>query len=151
MALASITDYELEEIREMFSLFDTNHDGRITSEELGIVLERLGYIISSESLKALVDEMDYDGSGTIELTEFVRIIEARKETVNIEEAMIEAFRVFDQDQNGFIERRELKNVMKSLGNNLNDKDIDRMMKDADKNGDGRIDFQEFINLWNEHL
>ena len=83
----------------------------------------------------------FTGSGTIELTEFVRIIEARKETVNIEEAMIEAFRVFDQDQNGYIERRELKNVMKSLGNNLSDKDIDRMMKDADKNGDGRIDFQ----------
>ena len=49
------------EIREMFSLFDTNHDGRITAEELGIVLERLGYIISSESLKALVNEIDYDG------------------------------------------------------------------------------------------
>eukprot|EP00795_Rhopilema_esculentum_P007187 gene7187-12857_t len=140
-------EQETNEIREMFSLFDTNHDGRITSEELGIVLERLGYIISSESLKALVDEMDYDGSGTIELTEFVRIIEARKETVNIEEAMIEAFRVFDQDQNGFIERRELKNVMKSLGNNLNDKDIDRMMKDADKNGDGRIDFQDRESRW----
>ena len=64
----------------------------------------------------------------------------RKETVQLEDAMHEAFRIFDQNNDGFIDRSELKNVMKRLGNNLSEESITRMIKDADKNGDGLIDF-----------
>ena len=45
----------------MFSLFDTNHDGMITSKELGKVLKRLGYVLDDEDLKQLVDEIDHNG------------------------------------------------------------------------------------------
>ena len=54
--------------------------------------------------------------------------------------MHEAFRIFDQNNDGFIDRGELKNVMKRLGNNLSEESITKMIKDADKNGDGVIDF-----------
>ena len=80
------------------------------------------------------------GSGTIELTEFIQTIQSRKETVQLEDAMQEAFLIFDQNKDGFIDRYELKSVMKRLGNNLTDDSITKMIKDADKNGDGLIDF-----------
>ena len=80
------------------------------------------------------------GSGTIELTEFIQIIQSRKETVQLEEAMREAFLIFDQNNDGYIDRYELKNIMKRLGNDLTDESITKMIKDADKNGDGLIDF-----------
>ena len=87
------------------------------------------------------------GTGTIELTEFINIIESRKESIQLEDAMREAFDVFDQDQNGYIDRKELKNVMHRLGNDLADDVIDKMIKDADKDGDGRIDFEGKFDLF----
>ena len=51
----------------------------------------------------------------------------------------EAFKVFDRDGTGTISRDELKAVMKSLGENLSEEEIDEMLKLADKDGDGHID------------
>ena len=49
--------------------------------------------------------------------------------------------VFDRDGNGLIDKSELKATMKSLGENLSDKDIKAMIRAADKNGDGKIDYE----------
>ena len=45
----------------MFSLFDTNHDGKITPRELGKVFKRLGYRLDEDDLNELVKEIDYNG------------------------------------------------------------------------------------------
>ena len=58
-----------------------------------------------------------------------------------EKELKEAFSVFDQDGDGFINARELKQVMANLGENLSDEDIDAMVKEADKDGDGKINFK----------
>ena len=50
----------------MFSLFDTNNDGRISPEEFGKVFKRLGYILNDEELQALVREIDYDGKSFVD-------------------------------------------------------------------------------------
>lgn len=151
MALANITEQEIDEIREMFSLFDTNYDGKITTNELGKVLQRLGYGLTNDELDQLVKEIDFNGSGTIELTEFIHVIQSRKETVQLEDAMRETFLIFDRNNDGFIDKYELKSVMRRLGSNLRDEDILKMIKDADKNQDGRIDYDEFISLWYKYL
>lgn len=52
----------------------------------------------------------------------------------------EAFKAFDMDGNGFIDKHELKYTMRRLGENLSDDDIKAMFKEADLNGDGLIDF-----------
>ena len=82
----------------------------------------------------------FAGSGTIELTEFIHVIQSRKETVQLEDAMRETFLIFDRNNDGFIDKYELKSVMRRLGSNLRDEDILKMIKDADKNQDGRIDY-----------
>ena len=50
-----------------------------------------------------------------------------------------AFEVFDKDGNGTISAEELRTLMKSIGEDLTDQDIDEMVKEADKDGDGNID------------
>ena len=52
----------------------------------------------------------------------------------------EAFKVFDMDGNGYIDKHELKYVMRRLGENLSDDDLKAMFTEADLNGDGLIDF-----------
>ncbi|XP_060084905.1 calmodulin-like, partial [Ylistrum balloti] len=62
------------------------------------------------------------------------------------EKQLEAFKVFDMDGNGFIDKHELRYTMRRLGENLSEEDIKEMFKEADLNGDGMIDFNEFTRL-----
>jgi len=60
-----------------------------------------------------------------------------------EEEIRDAFIVFDRDGNGMVSASELRHVMSSLGDDLTDEEIDEMIREADVNGDGQIDFGEF--------
>lgn len=55
------------------------------------------------------------------------------------EETMAAFKVFDKDGSGTISAEELKAVMKSLGENLTDAEIDEMIREADKDNSGTID------------
>jgi len=56
-----------------------------------------------------------------------------------EEEIREAFKVFDRDNNGFISAAELKHVMTSIGEKLTNEEVDEMIREADQDGDGKID------------
>ena len=56
-----------------------------------------------------------------------------------EDEIREAFKVFDRDNNGFISAAELRHVMTSIGEKLTDDEVDEMIREADQDGDGRID------------
>jgi calmodulin len=59
--------------------------------------------------------------------------------LDTEQELLNAFKVFDKDGSGTISSDELRNVLKSLGENLTDAELDEMIKLADRNGDGTID------------
>ena len=61
-----------------------------------------------------------------------------------EEEIRQAFNVFDVDSDGFISLEELKKVMISLGENLTTNELNSMIKEADRDMDGKISFQEFV-------
>ena len=65
----------------------------------------------------------------------------RMHSLDIEEERREAFRIFDKDGNGYISRQELQIVMGNLGEHLTDEEVDEMIKEADVDGDGRINYE----------
>ena len=54
--------------------------------------------------------------------------------------------MFDKNSNGYIERDKLKQIMIRLGENLTDKEIDAMIKEADSDKDGQDNFKEFFAM-----
>ena len=60
--------------------------------------------------------------------------------------LVQCFQAFDKNRDGMISRKELEDVMISLGERMTPREIDGMMADADTNGDGFIDFDEFKQL-----
>ena len=133
------------EYKQTFDMFDTDQSGRISSAELGKVMEQLGQAANEADLHAMVSDVDTDGDGEINFEEFLMMM-ARKENTDNDEIRA-AFAIFDKNQDGFISRTELRTVMESLGEEqLTEEDIDTMMKGADQNGDGQVSFEEFAAM-----
>ncbi|RCV36347.1 hypothetical protein SEVIR_7G321500v4 [Setaria viridis] len=143
-----LSKQQIEEFREAFSLFDKDGDGTITSKELGTVMRSLGQSPSEEELQEMVKEVDADGSGAIDFQEFLTLLARQMREANgaDEEELREAFRVFDQDQNGFISRDELRHVLQNLGERLSDDELAEMLREADVDGDGQINYTEFAKV-----
>ena len=90
--------------------------------------------------------MDADGSGTIDFPEFLKMMANKTKDENSEEEIREAFRVFDKDGNGFISPAELRHVLMHIGEKLTDDEIDEMIMEVDIDGDGLINYEEFVYM-----
>uniref|UniRef100_A0A0E0BNI7 Major facilitator superfamily (MFS) profile domain-containing protein n=1 Tax=Oryza glumipatula TaxID=40148 RepID=A0A0E0BNI7_9ORYZ len=141
-----LTKEQIAEFREAFNLFDKDGDGTITSKELGTVMGSLGQSPTEAELKKMVEEVDADGSGSIEFEEFLGLLARKLRDTGAEDDIRDAFRVFDKDQNGFITPDELRHVMANLGDPLSDDELADMLHEADSDGDGQINYNEFLKV-----
>ncbi|KAK6913986.1 EF-hand domain, partial [Dillenia turbinata] len=141
-----LTEEQIVEFKEAFSLFDKDGDGCITIEELATVIRSLDQNPTEEELHDMINEIDTDGNGTIEFVEFLNLMAKKVKETDAEEELKEAFKVFDKDQNGYISASELRHVMINLGEKLTDEEVDQMIKEADLDGDGQVNFEEFVKM-----
>lgn len=147
-----LSEEHLAELRESFRMFDTDRDGAISLAELGTVLKALGQSPTEEELQLMMNSVDTDQNGVIEFDEFVQLMQSYLHSsngaamVDAEGEMLEAFRVFDKDGNGLISEDELKQAMIGLGERLTAEELKAMIAAADVNGDGQIDYKEFLEM-----
>ncbi|XP_052071036.1 calmodulin-A-like isoform X1 [Mytilus californianus] len=140
----ALTEEQVAEFKEAFSLFDKDGDGTITTSELGTVMRSLGQNPTEAELQDMINEVDADGNGTIDFEEFLLMMARKMKDTDSEEELREAFRVFDKDGNGFISAAELRHVMTNLGEKLTDEEVDEMIKEADLDGDGLVNYEDFM-------
>lgn len=136
-----LTEEQIAEFKEAFSLFDKDGDGTITTKELGTVMRSLGQNPTEAELQDMINEVDADGNGTIDFPEFLTMMARKMKETDSEEEIREAFRVFDKDGNGFISAAELRHVMTNLGEKLTDEEVDEMIREADIDGDGQVNYE----------
>jgi calmodulin len=138
----NFSDTQVEEYREAFSLFDKDGDGTITVVEIGTVLRSLGQNPTHEELNEMVAEVDEDGNGEVDFEEFLELMAKKIQESSDDLDILEAFKVFDKDGNGQISAAELRHVMHNLGEDLDPEEVNEIIREADLDGDGQIDYKE---------
>lgn len=139
------------ELRRVFSMFDRNGDGKISRKELSESLEKLGIHIPEQELTQMIEKIDANGDGYVDVEEFGMLYGAIMEDDvkgDDEDGMREAFNVFDQNGDGFITVDELRSVLASLGlkQGRTIEDCKRMIMKVDVDGDGRVNYDEFRQM-----
>ena len=145
MFIASrLDENEINNLKNFFTSFDKNKDGQISYEELRLGLLQLkSNKISERDIYFLFQTLDVDKSGKIDYTEFIAATLQRSNYLR-NDRLLEAFLNFDKDKNGKITKDELLIALK--GEKSQENLIRKFISDVDKNHDGKIDYNEFLNL-----
>jgi len=147
IACQLVTKTERENVAKIFRAYDKNGDGLLSREEIRQGFEN-HYIegVDIESFDAIFDQVDIDGSGTIDYSEFIIAAMHRNQLLN-RERLTAAFKMFDQDGDGSITWTEIKRVLSSATENqISAEHIRDMIKQADIDGDGCLSVNEFIEM-----
>ncbi|KAK3017744.1 hypothetical protein RJ639_002759 [Escallonia herrerae] len=149
-------------LQRIFDVFDKNHDGMITADELSLALRSLGLDTDPSELDSMVSPYISPGNAGLRFEDFEAlhrslndlffgVDDQDREGKDCEEEseLTEAFKVFDEDGDGYISARELQVVLRKLGLGDEGREIDRvekMISSVDRDHDGRVDFFEFKDM-----
>eukprot|EP00250_Pteridium_aquilinum_P015361 c22541_g1_i1 orf=107-1012(+) len=150
-------------LQRVFSTFDENGDGSVSTHEISRVFQKLGISKSEDSIQSLLSDSSglvTKSEGHVDEEEFLLLFEsaccfvdanASSSSViaDVDQDLLAAFHVFDKDGNGFISPAELQAVLCSLGFPQGRKleACEDMIARVDENGDGQVDFFEFKKLF----
>lgn len=138
----------LKQLKKIFGRFDMDSDGSLTHLELAALLRSLGLKPTGDQIHTLFCDMDSNENGSVEFEELVNSIAPviTQQSLIDQDQLMEVFRSFDRDGNGYITAPELARSMAKIGHPLNFKELIDMLKEADTDGDGRISFEEFATV-----
>ncbi|TFJ88629.1 hypothetical protein NSK_000198 [Nannochloropsis salina CCMP1776] len=141
-----LTEEQRQEIKEAFELFDTEGTGRIDSKELRVAMRALGFEPKKEEVMRLAAAADDDNSGTITYKKFVEMMTAKMGEKDGREEMVKAFRLFDAGEKGAISFQDLRRVARELGESITDEELQEMIDEADRDGDGLVSEEDFMRI-----
>ena len=136
-------DHDDQIFDHAFEAYDTNKDGTINTEELGGLFKSLGIPMTDKKLKKLARKADANGNGKIEKKEFLKF--TQDPVMEVMRMWLDTFKKYDPDGSGQITLSELKKIMKENGRDVTDAQLGKFMKHSDKDGDGDVDYKEFLN------
>ena len=139
---------QLEELKEAFQLFDTNHTGSIDSREFKAAMRALGFPIKKVDVIRYFKEIPKDISESLTFEEFIRIVGPIMPKRDTKEEVFKIFQLFDEDKTGKISFKNLRKICNEVGENLNDEEIKEMIGEADRSThkEGLIDFEDFYRV-----
>eukprot|EP00409_Alexandrium_fundyense_P000877 CAMPEP_0185913188 /NCGR_PEP_ID=MMETSP0196C-20130402/42946_1 /TAXON_ID=2932 /ORGANISM="Alexandrium fundyense, Strain CCMP1719" /LENGTH=209 /DNA_ID=CAMNT_0028634525 /DNA_START=97 /DNA_END=726 /DNA_ORIENTATION=- len=145
-----------EEIQKMISDVDDDGSGTIGYEEFLKMMthkilnrdpkDEILKAFQKEEIQKMISDVDDDGSGTIGYEEFLKMMTHKILNRDPKDEILKAFRLFDDDETGKISFKNLKRVAKELGERMTDEELQEMVDEADRDGDGEVNEEEFLRI-----
>eukprot|EP00415_Alexandrium_ostenfeldii_P002302 UN2302 len=151
-------DMQKQVLRAAFRTADTNGDGTLSKPELGSLMRRVCCYIRRSDLDLMLKKVDINKDGRIDYSEFVEWVMdqapdsvkgAFEKSLKTELDVVKAtFRIWDKNGDGLIAKSELADVMQQLWkqDGATRKQIKALIETVDVDGDGKLDYAEFIEV-----
>lgn len=140
-----MTEEHREEIKKSFEAI--SKDGKtIETTELKFAMRALGFEPKKEEIKKIQESVDRNETGRIEFEDFLLVMAQKFEEKGAKDEILKAFSLFDADGTGRITFENLKAVAEELGEKIDDQELREMIAEADRDGDGGVDREEFLKI-----
>jgi len=145
----SLTESDVKKLKAAFNLLDLNSDGCVNVSELHTMLTNIGIAVKEDLIQEIIRSVSKEGNSLLTEAEFMAWMGRFTRTDSKDELMedlLAAFQVFDKDGNGFITKDELRIAMETIGEKVTEKELQNMLRQADVDNDGMINYQEFLRI-----
>ena len=154
----TLSTKQIAEIQEKFLQFDDDQDGVIDKSELGAILRYMGQTPTEGEIQDILLKLDEDGTNVLEFPEFLKLMTSlelqpvkAKFTQNEIKEMKSKFEMFDADGSGTICVEELGKLLRYLGYNPTEADVQNLLNSVDRDNTAKIEFLEFVDLMTTKL
>ncbi|PAA55085.1 hypothetical protein BOX15_Mlig012703g2, partial [Macrostomum lignano] len=144
----TVPEDKVNSAKDVFKKFDKKGQGRISTMDLGPAFKALNLNAKADQLKEWADLVDEEATGFINQDGFLTLFGKKLKYDQDERDLRDAFRILDKKKTGEIDVEDLRWLLKSLGDDLTEEDIDDMIRETDTDGSGFVDFDEFYKLMN---
>ena len=151
---SALSSRQITQLKTEFLALDENGDGTISTSELRKCLMEVKQKLkkTDKDIDRILDDFDQDGSGTIEIYEFLTAMANKLDrdvaikALTNRSSIRKQFRKYDKNKNGYIDAKEFKLCLETkTKTKLSQEEIEKIMKETDRNGDGKINYDEFIS------
>ncbi|NXW31617.1 CETN2 protein, partial [Phaetusa simplex] len=111
-----------------------------------ITVKALGCELRKEEMRRIVSEFGEEGSGKLNFKSFLQVMTQKMAEPCLGKEIWKAFKVFDCDGTGKISSENLKVVASEVGEDITDEELQEMIDEADVDGDGEVNRQEFLRI-----
>ena len=143
------TSKYLEDLKEAFRVIDTDNNGFINLKELGTAMRAFGFELNDIELQDLMKEYDKDGNNSLDLSEFIDLMNKKREEQKEEKDHFETFQLLDINDDGYLSIKNLKLLFENIGLDVDDEMLDGFFQYADKDNDKKLNLGEFMNFMKE--
>lgn len=151
--IETVPDDFAAEFKETFAMFDKSKSGSVLANELGPMLRHMGDNPTDFELRDLLMDIGVTDAKTqsFDEEEFLAMMAMKLSDNTTSEELLYAFKCFDADGSGYIDAIELQGALEQLGGEdqhakYTGTEISDLIKAADMNKDGRIDYEEFCKF-----
>jgi len=141
-----LSEEQKSDIKEAFSLFDTQGSGLIDSKDLKVAMRALGFEPRKEEIKKMLKDVEPDSCGKLSVESFLQLMANKMSEKDTKEEILKAFKLFDDEESGKITFTNLKRVALELGENLTDEELQEMIDEADRDGKGDVNQDDFLRI-----
>ena len=142
---AELNEIQIQRYQKAFDYVDRKKTGEVPVSQIENLLSvAKEEDFDQDDINEALDKMGKGNEDTLTSEEFIQFMTELNNPNNI----VDAFRLFDADNNGYISIDEFKYILKMVDSPLSDKDVKEIFDTFDVSRDGKIDYKEFVAFWN---
>ncbi|CAH1252076.1 calmodulin-like protein 4 [Branchiostoma lanceolatum] len=139
-----LSQEQINEFKECFSLYDKQHNNRINTRDLKTVMRSLGLAVTEGEVTAYIKEFDKGRKGYINFSDFLSIMHQQLQKENPAKEILDALKYTDRQGRGFVMAPELRHCLTKTGERLTDREVDHMLREANIQPNGVVKYPEFV-------